>query len=1180
MRNYTQTASNRFNKKIYSLLITLIFSVSVSSQNVAINANGAQPNVSAGLDIDFPDKGLLIPRLSLTSTSSFAPLSAHVAGMIVYNLATVSDVIPGFYCNNGSKWVSGFLKGQSIGDMMYWSGTEWMSIPIGVPGQYLQISGTFVPTWGGNVFATLSTTVASAITSVTAISGGNIVSDGGSSILSRGVCWNSMGAPTIANSKTTDASGLGVFSSSITGLLSGKRYYARAYAMNATVINYGNEITFTTLASAPSMSATTAASAITGNTATSGGNVTADGGSPITERGLCWATTANPTTAAAGKVFVANPIPGFGSFTGNLTGLSGGTLYYVRAYAINNIGTAYGAQISFTTTVLPPTLVTVAASNITGASAASGASMNWNGGGYQNYQNYGIAYSTAPNSATPTYVSTNTTNYSVNPLVNITPWVTNLTGLAANTTYYIRGFLYVYKAGWSYVYGNELSFTTSGPTAPVVASTTAITGLSANTANSGGAITSDGGSAITAKGVCWGTSASPILGSGNFTTNGTGNSTFTSNITGLTASTTYYIRAYATNSIGTSYGPTDVSFTTWVQAPYILGQMLDYGTVAYIAPDGSGFIVSPDIASTAPWGCSGISIAGATGTAIGTGLANTNAILAACTTRPIAASVAKDYNGGGFTDWYLPSTGEWSQLLNSAVMNWNYRTSNTYYTSTQTSATMAGSYFTNYNTPYYAGSSKAGDAYAKTLFAIRNFSPATPAVVTTAAITNIGAGSATGGGNVTNDGGAPILAAGVCWSNTTTPTIANSKTTDGFAIGSFISNISGLSLATSYSVRAYVTTIAGTTYGSEVSFTTAASASALVVTTDVVTSTSGTDATGGGNVSSDGGDAVTSYGVCWSASPSPTTADFKTTDGSGIGTFISSLTGLTAGTIYYIRAYAINGIGTSYGNEVSFGSGLPAVVTELASVISAGSIASIYSYVSNDAGNAVTETGICWGTVTGPTIADSHIADLNAQYNFNSNLNNLTVGLTYYVRAYAINSAGLAYSNEISFIATAAIVGQTITTSTGWSGVIISTNGTNGLIATSSDMGIADWACSSSLPALNTSTALGSGMSNTTAILADYSTQGCTTSPNTSYGYIAAQLPGLLIGTEWYLPSKDEVDVIYSSLGTTNLPVTGLQIWSSSQFDTTHAWFFDGTTWQSNGLKSDDTKSVWPIRSF
>ena len=90
------------------------------------------------------------------------------------------------------------------------------------------------------------------------------------------------------------------------------------------------------------------------------------------------------------------------------------------------------------------------------------------------------------------------------------------------------------------------------------------------------------------------------------------------------------------------------------------------------------------------------------------------------------------------------------------------------------------------------------------------------------------------------------------------------------------------------------------------------------VTTSAVSNVSSVMATCGGNVTSDGGNSVTARGVCWSTSQNPTVSDSHTTDGSGMGSFTSNITGLTAGTTYYVRAYAINDVGTAYGNEVSF----------------------------------------------------------------------------------------------------------------------------------------------------------------------------------------------------------------------------------------------------------------------
>ena len=213
----------------------------------------------------------------------------------------------------------------------------------------------------------------------------------------------------------------------------------------------------------------------------------------------------------------------------------------------------------------------------------------------------------------------------------------------------------------------------------------------------------------------------------------------------------------------------------------------------------------------------------------------------------------------------------------------------------------------------YATNSE-GTAYgAEVSFVMPNL----PTVTTTAA-TDVTASTATTGGDVTADGGASVTDRGVCWSTSPNPTIADSHTSDGSGTGSFTSNITGLNATTTYYVRAYATNAGGTSYGSQVSFTT--TDMLPKVTTSAVSNISGTTditATCGGNVTDMGLDDVTARGVCWSTSQNPTISNSHTTDGSGLGSFTSSITGLTSGETYYVRAYATNSSGTAYGNQVS-----------------------------------------------------------------------------------------------------------------------------------------------------------------------------------------------------------------------------------------------------------------------
>ena len=390
-----------------------------------------------------------------------------------------------------------------------------------------------------------------------------------------------------------------------------------------------------------------------------------------------------------------------------------------------------------------PTITTGIISNFTNISASASAEITNDGGAKITAR--GVCWSTAP---TPLISGSHTTDS-----VGIGSFTSYITGLNAGTTYYVRAYA-TNSVGTAY--GNQISFTTTPPIGSLATlSTTTISSITSTSAASGGSISNDGGNAITARGLCWSTSAAPLV-TGTHTTNGTGTGVFTSNITGLTANTTYYVRAYANNSVGTAYG-NQVSFTTTI-------------------------------------------------------------ILA---------------------------------------------------------------------------------------------------TLTTSSVTSITAFAALSGGNISSDGGAAITARGVCWSTSSNPLVSGSHTTNGTGTGSFTSNITGLTSNTNYYLRAYATNNVGTAYGNQVNFTTS-NASLATLTTSSVASITITSASSGGNISSDGGVPITTRGVCWSTTANPTIANSFTSDGTGIGTFTSSITGLTPATTYYVRAFATNSVGTAYGNQVSF----------------------------------------------------------------------------------------------------------------------------------------------------------------------------------------------------------------------------------------------------------------------
>ena len=171
---------------------------------------------------------------------------------------------------------------------------------------------------------------------------------------------------------------------------------------------------------------------------------------------------------------------------------------------------------------------------------------------------------------------------------------------------------------------------------------------------------------------------------------------------------------------------------------------------------------------------------------------------------------------------------------------------------------------------------------------------------------------------VTFEGAARVTTCGICWSTSENPDMSNSTTTDGMGLGTYTSNITGLSPNTTYYVRPYATNAEGTKIGVQRTFTTTAQQATPTVTTGNVTNISTTTATCPYNVTADGGSAVTERGVCWSTSEEPDITDSKTEDGEGTGAFTSDLSGLNPNTTYYVRAYATNAQGTGYGGQKTF----------------------------------------------------------------------------------------------------------------------------------------------------------------------------------------------------------------------------------------------------------------------
>lgn len=194
----------------------------------------------------------------------------------------------------------------------------------------------------------VTTDQVSGINQTSAISGGHIKDDGGSSIVTRGICWSITPEPnTSDNSVLVTVGDSDSFTANMTLLIPGTMYYVKAFAVNSEGIGYGNQVSFTTSPVVLASLTTNPVQLVTSSSAEAGGTINTDGGGQISDCGVCWSTSAGPTVAGLHS--------SYGTASGNfiviLTGLSEASTYYLRAYATNSAGTAYGEELTFRTLV-------------------------------------------------------------------------------------------------------------------------------------------------------------------------------------------------------------------------------------------------------------------------------------------------------------------------------------------------------------------------------------------------------------------------------------------------------------------------------------------------------------------------------------------------------------------------------------------------------------------------------------------------------------------------------------------------------------------------------------------------------------------------------------------------------------------------------------------------------------
>lgn len=382
---------------------------------------------------------------------------------------------------------------------------------------------------------------------------GTLPSIGSSRVTAHGFCWSTQANTSLQQGQHID---LGqtedpkeLFSYGASGLSPNTTYYVRAFATNAEGTVYSSrEERFTTTATPQRPQVETgAASLVTSTTATVAGNILALGHQTgITAYGHCWSSEVNmPTTDY--HLTELGTTKQTGSFSSRLTNLQPGTTYYVRAYARNQYGTNYGQTVQFTTAVGAVTLNTHSASNIIHNEATCGGHITSLQG--NTIAERGVCWSTASN---PTRADShkasadNTDNFTV-----------RLTGLKEKTDYHARAYA-VAATGETY-YGQDVQFTTTHEISlPQVSATTA-TGVTSRAATFAAQVTSLGNGHLKRSGFCYATTHNPTVDNNQLSC-GTA-TTLRASTSALTAQTTYYVRAYAENEKGLSYGP-ELTITT------------------------------------------------------------------------------------------------------------------------------------------------------------------------------------------------------------------------------------------------------------------------------------------------------------------------------------------------------------------------------------------------------------------------------------------------------------------------------------------------------------------------------------------------------------------------------------------------------------------------------------------
>ena len=684
--------------------------------------------------------------------------------------------------------------------------------------------------------------------------------------------------------------------------------------------------------------------------------VVSAGGNPILEKGIVWSINPNASvpTDSYTRNATSSSVDNEFTINGNSYSVFARSLIYIRAYAKTALGTFYSSTEIVLDERVTVALGAITVSNITSNSVDISAS-------------YTVTSGFLPVNSITLYVSGTSSTTTLYPPFPGGAFSGTVSGLPASTSLYCNYHLN-YCGGYYNASVSDYPFTTtSGVNVPSV-TTDGSSGITSTGFSVSGTVTLDGGATVTERGVVIGTSANPTTSSYlQKVASGSGTGAFTSAFTGLSVGTTYHARAYGTNSAGSGYG---------ADLPVVTNSTCVAATVTTTTPSSVTY--------------NGAAIGGNATSDGGCAITERGTLINTTSTLTISSCLYKLKDASGGIGSFTVSEGG----LSSAT---------TYYTKAYAINTINGVQTVAYGSVV---------SFTTTSYIV------CPNLTTTA-ITNLNGTTATSGGNITSDGGSAVTSRGVCWNTTGSPTRAlTTKTSDGTGTGGYTSAITGLTSGTTYYVRAYATNDAGTCYGDEIQFTTLICPTMDSYLSDYASTTASILP----KMTDFGGGDFTDYGICYSSTNTiPTTSDSKKSLGAKsrmdkVAT-LANITGLTPNTKYYYRAYGTNAFCTGYSSVGYFTTlaavTVPSVTLNTASLL--GTYISTTTTVTNIGNPAITERGVCYAVSATPTYAGSHTSDGSAAGDYTSTITPITCGVTYYIRAYVVQS-GIAYYSSTLYV--------------------------------------------------------------------------------------------------------------------------------------------------------------------